>query len=75
MKLSESISADFANMAKFNKSYGEFFDVNYERELHRKEFEDVDQMRDFNERGTNSLYATESWFDLSAQKGFLCSST
>lgn len=71
MSLSENIGSDYENMAKFNKSFGEFFVANYKIELQKKEFEDVDeeladQCIDLSERETNSMYASESWFDVSA---------
>lgn len=70
--LSESITSDYENMAQFNKSFGEFFEVNYQKGLENKEFDDVDkelsdQTVNLFERGTNSLYASESWFDVSAK--------
>ncbi len=72
MNLSDSITSDWENMAKFNGSLGEFFEVNFRRGLDDEELEDVDkeladQIIDFSEKGVNSLYASESWFDVSAK--------
>lgn len=71
MSLSESVMSDYENMAKFNKSLGEFFKANFEIGLQNKEFEDVDkkladQIADLSHRGANTLYASESWLDISA---------
>lgn len=72
INLAESIFSDYESMAKFNNSYGEFFKANFEIGLQSKGFEDVDkeladQMLDLVERGMNTLYASESWHDLSAK--------
>ncbi|KAJ6636280.1 Peroxisomal N(1)-acetyl-spermine/spermidine oxidase [Pseudolycoriella hygida] len=70
MEFSETIMGDSENMAKFNKSFGDFFQVNYKSGLSKLEFEDkelADQIMDLSEREMNSLYASESWFDVSAK--------
>ncbi len=72
MDLADSILSDFDNMGKFNESLGEFFEINYRIRLQDKKFEDVekelaDQIVDFRQRGTNTLFASESWFDISAK--------
>lgn len=72
LRLSESITHDFDSMAKSNESLGEFFKINYQIGLQRKEFEDIDkeladQMVDLTEREINTLYASESWLDISAK--------
>lgn len=72
MNLSESIMYDYENLAKFNKSLGEFFEINYHKELEDTEYEGVDkelvdQIMDFSEKGMNSLYASDSWYNVSAK--------
>ncbi|XP_037035290.1 spermine oxidase-like [Bradysia coprophila] len=70
--LSETIAFDFENMKIFNGSLGEFFETNYRIRIQDKEFEDVDQelsdqIVDLIEKRVNSLYASDSWYDLSSQ--------
>lgn len=72
MDLSESIVFDYENMVKFNGSLGEFFETNYRNRIRDKEFEDVDQelsdqVIELTEKRMNSLYASDSWYDLSSQ--------
>lgn len=72
MNFSESILGDYESQGKFNESFGEFFKVYYESGLQQKEFEDIDkefadQIMDLSERETNSFYASDSWFDISAK--------
>ncbi|KAJ6633138.1 Peroxisomal N(1)-acetyl-spermine/spermidine oxidase, partial [Pseudolycoriella hygida] len=72
MTLSESIMYDYENLKKSNKSLGEFFDENYHKALQDKEYTDVDkelteQIKDLSERGMNSLYASGSWYEVSAK--------
>ncbi|KAG4077866.1 hypothetical protein HA402_013800 [Bradysia odoriphaga] len=72
MNLSISIAEGRENQEKFNKSLGEFFELNYWNGFKDKDFEDVDkeladQVIDLCQRGMNSLYASESWFDVSSK--------
>lgn len=72
MDLSESITSDYENMAKFNGSLGQFFEINYRSKLQRKKFGDVDkvlahQIQDLSERETNCLYSSDSWYDISSR--------
>ncbi|XP_037035275.1 spermine oxidase-like isoform X2 [Bradysia coprophila] len=69
MDLSETITSDYENMAKFNGSLGEFFDINFPNRV--KELGDIDeelveQIKDLSQRQMNSLYSSESWFDISS---------
>lgn len=72
MTLSESIVYDFENLEKFNKSLGEFFEIKYHKELENTEYAGVDkeladQIIDFSEKMMNSLYASDSWYNVSAK--------
>lgn len=72
MDLSETIAFDYENMAKFNGSLGDFFKINFRIKIQDKEFEDVDkeladQMIDLIERRLNSLFAADSWYNISSQ--------
>lgn len=71
LELSFAITYDLKSMAKYNGSLGEFFEINYQKGLQDKKFDDVDkeladQIMDVSERLMNSLYASETWFDVSA---------
>lgn len=70
--LTESIMVDYENMKKFNKSFGEFIQAGYEEALRKKKFEDIDkeladEIRDLIHKETNTFYASETWFEISAQ--------
>lgn len=72
MDLSESITSDYENMAKFNESFGKFFEINYRNGLQDEEFADVDeelanQIMDLSERGVNIEQASETWHKVSAK--------
>lgn len=73
MNLIESIEFDFENMAKFNGSIGEFFEIHFRNALREdSEFafvdeELADQLTMFAGRGMNTLFASETWFELSAK--------
>lgn len=72
MNLTEAITSDYKSMSMFNGSLGEFFKLNYQTGLEDKKFEDVDkelvdQIADLRHRQMNTLWATESWFELSAK--------
>lgn len=72
LDLSEAISNDLENMAQFNESLGEFFEINYRKRLQNEAFQDVDeelanQISDLSEKETNTLYASETWFELSSK--------
>lgn len=72
MNLSDSIMYDYENLAKSNKSLGEFFAINYQEALKDEAYKDmdkelIDQVKDFSEKGMNSLYASDTWYDLSAK--------
>lgn len=72
MDLSESIISDYENMAKFNESFGKFFEIHYRKGLQDKAFDDVDeelanQIMDLSERGVNIEQASESWHKVSAK--------
>ncbi|KAJ6645491.1 Peroxisomal N(1)-acetyl-spermine/spermidine oxidase [Pseudolycoriella hygida] len=71
MNLADEILNDYENMAKTNKSLGEYFQINYHKALEDEEFKDVDKefaelMTDLNAKGMAALYASDSWYDLSA---------
>lgn len=79
MNLSVAIVTDYESMQNFSQSLGEFVIKNYRNGLKDKEFVDVegelaDQVLYFTETETNSLYASESWFDISSQLNALIGS-
>ncbi|KAJ6636278.1 Peroxisomal N(1)-acetyl-spermine/spermidine oxidase [Pseudolycoriella hygida] len=68
LNMSMSILEDYKKMGKSNKSLGEYYEESYQNKNSAAIDEEfADQIKDFNERQMNSLFASESWYDVSAK--------
>ena len=75
--LATSITDEFAEeMLNFDGSLGSFFSMKYNKALEAPEYSDIkpetaQQMLELFEKGQNTYYASESWFDISARLSVL----